>query len=68
MEHGLLTSEQKPFKSCITITNLIETLYIISDSLNKGSDIILIILDFDKVCHNSLSIKLAALTPKESIG
>ena len=65
IDHGLIASEQHgfvPFKSCIT--NLLEKLDIISDSLNKGSEIILIFLDFakafDKVSHNSLLVKLAA--------
>ena len=46
IDHGLIAFEQHgfvPFKSCIT--NLLETSDIISDSLNKGSEIILIFLE-----------------------
>ena len=63
MQHNLITKEQHGFvmfKSCIT--NLLETIDIISNGLNKGYEVTLIFLDFakafDKVCHVSLLSKL----------
>ena len=63
MQHNLITNEQHGFvmfKSCIT--NLLETIDIISNGLSKGYEVTLIFLDFakafDKVCHVSLLSKL----------
>ena len=65
MKNNLIAPEQHgfvKFKSCIT--NLLETIDIVSCNLNKGHLVTLIFLDFskafDKVCHQSLGVKLSA--------
>ncbi len=56
-QHGFVFS-----KSCLT--NLIETLDIITDALSDEHEVIVVLLDFakafDKVSHELLLIKLAA--------
>jgi hypothetical protein len=56
-QHGFV-----PAKSCIT--NLIETMDIVTEALNRGFFVILILLDFsrafDTVCHRFLIAKLEA--------
>ena len=64
MDNNLIANEQHGFvkyKSCLT--NLLETLDILSNAMNNGHAVVLIFLDFakafDKVCHNSLFKKLS---------
>ena len=63
--NNLIASQQHGFvrsKSCLT--NLLETIDVVTDSLNHGYSVNIIFLDFakafDKVCHESLLIKLEA--------
>ena len=63
--HNLIVNEQHGFvkaKSCLT--NLLETIDIITDSLSNGYLVNIVFLDFakafDKVCHMSLLVKLEA--------
>ena len=56
-QHGFVTN-----KACMT--NLLETLDIITDAVNKGKSVDLVLLDFakafDKVSHEKLLLKLEA--------
>jgi hypothetical protein len=63
IDHCIITAAQHGFvlnKS--TITNLLETVDIISESFNNGLHVLIVFLDFakafDMVCHESLCIKL----------
>ena len=62
-QHGFVYS-----KSCQT---LLKTLDIITESLNKGFQVVMIFLDFskafDQVSHKGLILKLASLGFKEGI-
>ena len=67
-QHGFV-----PNKACVT--NLLETLDIITDAVNKGHSVDLILLDFakafDKVSHAKLIQKLEAYgvnNSRETIG
>ena len=44
------------------VTNLLETVYRISDDIENGFHVLVVFLDFakafDRVCHSSLKIKL----------
>ena len=63
MVNKLIADEQHGFvlnKSCIT--NLLETFDTVSHALDSGNQVLIIFLDFakafDKVCHQSLLVKL----------
>ncbi len=63
---NLIKKQQHGFvkkKSCLT--NLLETLDMVTDALNNGHQTLVVFLDFqkafDKVCHESLHYKLERL-------